>query len=233
MTVPMIETTINGRWSLKLPEHRAARPEWATGWEPERISSMHDHLGPGDVVYDVGAEEGDMPGLWASWGCQVGMFEPNARVWPNIRVIWEGNELPPPLFAFPGFAADHDSPQLDYGAGGWPDSAYGPVIGDHGFCNLCERPDIQRVSIDTMSKRHAPPTGITIDVEGAELRVLTGARRTLQNHRPRVWVSIHPQFMDDTHGDTPEELQAFMSELGYEAEHLATDHEEHWLFSPK
>lgn len=63
--------------------------------------------------------------------------------------------------------------------------------------------------------------------------MLTGARRTLQNHRPRVWVSIHPQFMDDTHGDTPEELQAFMSELGYEAEHLATDHEEHWLFSPK
>lgn len=228
----MIDTTINGRWSLKLPKHRAARPEWRTGWETERIGSMFDHIGTGDVVFDVGAEEGDMPGLWAQWGCLVGMFEPNARVWPNIRAIWDGNDFPKPLFAFPGFAADHDSPEFDYGINGWPECAYGPVIGDHGFCNLCERPDIQRVKIDTFARIHRPPDAITIDVEGAELRVLKGARRTLRENRPHVWVSIHPQFMDDAHGDKPEELHAFMAELGYEGRHLATDHEEHWHFDP-
>lgn len=228
----MIETRINGQWSLKLPEHRAARPEWATGWETERISSMHDHLGPGHVVYDVGAEEGDMPGLWASWGCEVGLFEPNDRVWPNMRVIWKANNFPPPLFTFSGFAADHDSPVPDIRQRSWPDSAYGPVIGDHGFCNLCERPDIQRVKIDTVAALLTPPTAITMDVEGAELRALTGAEQTLRNHKPLVWVSIHPQFMIDAHDETAEDLHAYMRDCGYKGEHLATNHEEHWLFKP-
>lgn len=237
MTVPMIDTTINGRWSLLLPEHRAARPEWVTGWEVERIASMYDHLGDGGhTVYDVGAEEGDLPALWASWGNDVALFEPNVRVWPNPRAIFEGNGLTP-LATFPGFAADHDgdrdiehlgtrSTQL------WPTSSLGPLIGNHGFCNLCERPDIPRVKIDTVADVIGPPNACTLDVEGAELRVLLGAERVLTEHRPLVWVSVHPQFMMDTHRDTPDELFAYMTRLDYVAEHLATDHEEHWLFSP-
>jgi FkbM family methyltransferase len=228
----MIETTINGRWTLKLPEHRAARPEWVTGWERERIDSMHSVLGDGGhVVYDIGAEEGDLPALWASWGNDVVLFEPNDRVWPNAKVIWDANELPGPRACFSGFAADHTGSGFHVDRG-WPQSAFGPVIGDHGFCNLCERPDIQRITINDMASIVGPPTAITIDVEGAELRVLIGASRVLQVDRPHVWVSVHPQFMDDTHGDTPEMLFDFMRERGYTAEHLATDHEQHYLFTP-
>jgi FkbM family methyltransferase len=234
VTVPMVETTINGRWTLKLPEHRAVRPEWVTGWEVERIASMHDHLGAGGhTVYDIGAEEGDLPALWASWGNDVALFEPNARVWPNPKAIFDANDLKP-LATFPGFAADHDgaADRQYLTAGGWPLSADGPLIGDHGFCNLCERPDIPRLRIDTVADVIGPPTAITIDVEGAELRVMLGAERTLREHRPLVWISVHPQFMDDTHGDTPDQLFAHMTKLDYVAEHLATDHEEHWFFSP-
>lgn len=231
----MIDTVINGSWTLKLPHHRAVRPEWVTGWEVERIASMHDHLGDGGhTVYDVGAEEGDLPALWASWGNDVALFEPNARVWPNPKAIFDANGLTP-LATFPGFAADHDGPRDIEHLGTrdgqlWPVSANGPLIGDHGFCNLCERPDIPRLTIDTVADIIGPPTACTLDVEGAELRVLLGAERVLRENRPLVWVSVHPQFMWDTHQDTPEQLFEYMAKLDYVAEHLATDHEEHWLF---
>lgn len=228
----MRQTLINGRWRLLLPEHRAARPEWTTGWEVERIDSMYEHLGRGGhVVYDVGAEEGDLPALWASWGNDVVLFEPNDRVWPNPRAIFEANGLQP-LATFSGFAADHTGDDFTIYKRSWPPSADGELIGDHGFCNLCERPDIARIRIDDMAEIVGPPTAITVDVEGAELRVMMGADQVLIHHRPMVWISVHPQFMDDTHGDTPEDLHRYMAEHGYAQELLAVDHEEHHLYIP-
>lgn len=123
--VPMVQTEINGRWSLFLPEHRAARPEWETGWERERLDSMHEHLTaleghmfdyPSEypdrhrpVIIDVGVEEGDLTALFSKWGCDVVMVEPNPRVWPNVRAIWKANGLRPPLALWVGFAGDQSS----------------------------------------------------------------------------------------------------------------------------
>lgn len=237
MSVPTREVAINGRWPLMLPEHRAARPEWPF-WEKERLGSMYDHLGPGDVVYDIGSEEGDFPALWASWGCEVVLVEPNPRVWPNVRTIFEANNLAPPRGWFVGFAApDTFDPPSETATAlasdqPWPTCAYGEVIGDHGFSNLCERPDIPRVRIDALADLYGPPTAITIDTEGSELAVLQGGAGVLDHHRPLVWVSIHPQFSIDMYGVTANDCLQFMADHGYTAEHLASDHEEHWLFTP-
>jgi FkbM family methyltransferase len=226
------ETLINGRWSLLLPPHRAERPEWPH-WEATRLAHMHHHLGNGGhIVYDVGAEEGDFPGLWSSWGNDVVLFEPNSRVWPNIAAIWRANELEPPIACFAGFAANDSRFERADVSGTWPTSADGPMISDHGFCNLSERVDLPRIKLDTMAEIVAPPTAITMDVEGAELRVLRGAEQVLRNNRPLVWVSVHRDFMKDMYGDSPRMLTKFMIECGYESTHLATDHEAHWFWSP-
>src|SRR5882724_6033705 len=90
-------TLINGKWQLLLPKHRADRPEWKTGWEVERLDALRASIEPGKLVFDVGAEEGDMSALYALWGAQVVLFEPNERVWPNIRAIWEANRLELPF----------------------------------------------------------------------------------------------------------------------------------------
>lgn len=238
---------INGRrdWALILPAHRAARPEWPW-WEATRLAAMWHHLAGGarkhqtEVVYDIGSEEGDLPALWAKWGCNVVAFEPNPRVWPNIKLIWEANDLEEWLRAcFVGFAA-----QDDHGGGGlwisevdepvrWPSYADGEVIGDHGFLNLSERPDVKRTTIDTVATLTWPPTAITIDVEGAELEVLKGATRTLAEHRPKVWVSIHPEFMADMYGQEAAEVHELMADHGYDEQFLTIDHEHHWMFLPR
>lgn len=234
----MVETAINGRWSLQLPEHRAGRHSWPW-WEATRLACMHHYLHDGGlVVYDVGGEEGDFPALWASWGNEVVVFEPNLKVWPNIKAIFDANGLVPEA-TFPGFAADVDGERdvefigrREWSDVLWPTSAHGPVIGDHGFCNLSERPDIPRLTIDTVATIVEPPGAITIDVEGSELRVLHGAKQIITECRPLVWVSVHPQFMADMYGDSAAELHAFFDGLGYERTFLTADHEEHWFMWP-
>lgn len=239
MTVEMVPTAINGRWNLSLPRHRAARPEWPW-WEATRLAAMHHVLGEGGhVVWDVGAEEGDFPALWASWGNQVVLAEANPAVWPNIRAIFEANDLVPPLVCWPGFfgeTVDIESvPFPGWDVVGWPLCAAGEVIGDHGFCQLGERPDLPTTTIDRLvDDGAAPPTVLTMDVEGSELHVLRGARHVLAAHRPHVFVSIHETFMLEHYGleHGVEMVRNLMAGHGYEETYLCTDHEAHWWFRP-
>lgn len=262
---PVESTLINGRWELLLPPHRAARLEWPT-WERERLAAMHECISvaplqefvgdrfsplpeiPRHVVYDIGAEEGDFPALWASWGADVVLVEPNPLVWSNIRTVFHENGLEGRVRGwFVGFAGEHardrewhlqpgqsvpvDAPHLDPWGHDWPICAYGPVIGDHGFLVLPERPDVPVTTVDLLAARHGPPTVITIDVEGAELTVLRGATTVLQHHRPAVFVSVHldlPWIDEKYPGDTGDKVREFMESHGYNGRWLATDHEEHW-----
>jgi len=233
----VIETLINGRWNLKLPEHRAARPQWVTGWEPERLASMYDLLEPGMTIVDCGAEEGDLTALYALWGCYVVPIEPNPRVWPNIRAIFEANGLRDQIAAcfvgFAGHVTETRGTEPTVPPHIYPPCAFGPVIGDHGFCQLNERPDIARITIDDLAAEANLDMGaITIDSEGSELHVLQGAARTLRTAKPIVWVSVHPVFMSEQYGHTPKDLNDYMEAAGYVGELLAVDHEEHWLYLP-
>lgn len=236
----MRNTRINNRWSLNLPDHRAIRYLEEGMWERERIASMWLNIAPSDVIYDIGAEEGDMSALFASWVPDGGVLlvEPNPKVWPCIRAVWEMNALPSPLGWFVGFCAGDahypDASDVDdiRMVDGWPRCAHGQMIPAHGFRHLAEQADVTpRVPLDHIDA--PPPNVITIDVEGAELEVLRGAQETLRDARPLVWVSIHPAFMRDHFDQTPAELFAYMRDLDYDAHHLADDHESHWLFQPR
>jgi FkbM family methyltransferase len=58
------------------------------------------------------------------------------------------------------------------------------------------------------------PTLIKIDVEGAELQVLNGARATLAAHRPLV-VFEHGLGSADHYGTRPEDVHDLLTQLGY------------------
>ncbi len=224
----MIETEINGRWKLLLPYYRAERIQWPD-WETDRLASMYDHLRRGDVIYDVGTEEGDLTGLYALWGCEVAMIEPNELVWPNIKLIWEANGLEKPLAWVRAFASDENVGDIEFGIHGWPECVDLEPIRAHGFSELGESPDAPCIRLDALSVLTDKPDAITIDVEGAELLVLKGASGLLRCYSPLVWVSIHPT-MIGKYGATREDVSEFMESFGYTATHLAIDHEEHWFF---
>lgn len=231
-------TSLNGRWELMLPDHR--RRQWADwdrrlgGWERERLGDMSARLRPGMTVYDVGAETGDLSALWASWGCDVVLFEPSAGFWPTIRETFDLNGLEPGG-AWVGFCGERTAGLAHHvGPGEWPIPVWEPADDDPGFCHLNERLDIAVLAIDDAPRLLGcgPPDAITIDVEGAELAVLRGAERTLRDVHPVVWVSIHRQFMADRYGHHPADVNRFMADLGYRATWLADDHETHVRFEP-
>lgn len=231
----MKNVKVNGKWDILLPDHRAERPEWYTkkGWERERLDSMAKHIGKKDVVYYVGAEEGDMAALCALWGAKVGLIEPNDKVWPNIKQIWTENKLPDPIFCFSGFASKAN---VDFARGmsyGFPASADGPVIGDHGFKELSFPQDIPQTRIDDISGYQAipAPTAISIDVEGSEFEVLRGAEKVLKEHHPKIWLSGHPEFMFKHFGEYMGDLRNWIKDRGYKEKLLAYDHELHFFYS--
>lgn len=71
------------------------------------------------------------------------------------------------------------------------------------------------------------PMLIKVDVEGSELDVLHGAVETLRRVRPTLLMSVHPQF-----GVDASTVRQFLAAAGYDADHFATDHEEHWWCAP-
>jgi FkbM family methyltransferase len=228
---------INDRWPLELGEPRASWIAWPY-WEKERLAAMYSVIRPGDFVVDVGAEEGDLPTLWATWGADVAMIEPNPKVWPNIRTVWEANVPGEPEACFVGFAGETDnitrphwplSPET-----GWPDCATGETILDHGFLHIDERPDCPTITLNTFTARiERRPDVVTVDIEGAEYRMILGAGRLLEEDRPIFFISVHPEFMRDRYGDTPDDLLTHMRLHRYEETFLAFDHEHHYMFKPR
>lgn len=240
-SVEMVKCLLNGKYELTIPRHRADRPEWYTseGWEKARLDSMHDHIGPGDVVYYVGAEEGEMPALCQMWGAEVVLFEPNPKVWPNIKAIWEANGLDFPLACFEGFAGNKtkDDAYSHVYVDDWMPNAYEEVIGNHGFKELyLEEEGYSQIEISHLvgygEDGHVKyPTAISIDVEGSEWRVLQGAESLLRSHlKPKIWLSGHPEFMFHQWGEYLTDLRNWIKGFGYKETLLDYKHEVHLFY---
>lgn len=231
----MIKAKLNGKYEIIIPKHRADRPEWYTekGWERKRLDSIAYHLknsGKKEVMFYIGAEEGEMPALCQIWGAEVVLFEPNERVWPNIKAIWEANGLQTPLFCIPGFASNINK-DFQYTGRVFPACADGEVIGDHGFKELSDPGDIPQVRIDDFVRRTGViPTSISLDVEGSEWEVLRGAENTLRDYKPKIWLSLHPEFLYHHFKEHSGDLRKWLRDMGYKEELLDYQHEVHLFY---
>lgn len=234
----MVKAKLNGKFEIILPKHRADRPEWYTeaGWEKARLEHMHKTTKRGDVVYYVGAEEGDMCGLLAKWGAKQVMFEPNERVSANIKAIWDANGFEPPLAYFEGFAANNtDLKGKDaLTIGKFPQSANGPVIGDHGFKELAYESDVvPQIKIDDLVQQLGHKVDmITMDVEGSEWEVLRGAEQTILRDKPRIYLSLHPEFMWRMFNEYAFDCRHWITDRGYKETLLDYQHEVHFVYEP-
>lgn len=227
---------INGKWEIILPEHRALRPEWYTekGWERKRLDSMKKNLDLLDIIYYIGSEEGEMPALCQMWGAQVVMIEPNDKVWPNTKLIWESNQFDPPLATVSGFAANKTSEKVPIHINGFPPSADGEVISDHAFKELIDPGNIPQVKVDDLAKKlNVPPSALSIDVEGSEWEVLQGAAETIKHHHPKIWLSLHPEFLFRMYNKYSYEVRRWLIDQGYEEELLDYQHEAHFYYEHK
>ncbi len=250
----MTETITVCGTDLALPDWRVEH--WTTNptWEEAHLASMHANLREGMVVYDVGAELGDFTALFAKWvGPQrwsavtsdgrttrresveasgVVPVEPCAWYWPAIRETFEANSLPRPLGSFHGFAADEtayeESPRRP-----WPNAARNAYDGMQGFANLSERPDLGRITLDDLARTvRRAPDAITVDVEGAEIKVVLGMKGLLRSQRPLLWVSVHAECMARDWNVSVETFDALLESFDYTGVCLERSHEDCWFYWP-
>lgn len=77
-----------------------------------------------------------------------------------------------------------------------------------------------QVSIDSYCAKHnLEPQVIKIDVEGAEIAVLRGAKNTLRRAQPIIFLSYHPRHVS-AFGFTQDDLIETLEEVGYDYRHV-------------
>jgi FkbM family methyltransferase len=92
---------------------------------------------------------------------------------------------------------------------------------------------IPRYTLDGLFSGHPAgrPMLVKMDIEGAELLALRGARQTLRGRRPSLLLSVHPQFLPSFQHAVGD-VSGLLGELGYVWSVIARDHEEHWWCEP-
>ncbi len=208
-----------------------------TIWEADRIASMEKHLRKGDVLFDIGTEQG-----WCNlvYARMVGpenmvLIEPTQEFWPNIKALWDKNYpgVKPKGF-YDGLFSDKTT---DLQRGGnnfidWPTVSGGDLIDRNKYQYIHENTEnVPEMTIDDyVTRTGIVPNALTMDTEGSEMLILKGAKQTLKKHTPKLWISVHPDMALRDYGVKPNEIHDYLKSLGYRGEYLATDHEEHWYY---
>ncbi len=192
----------------------------AYGGEREVLQRFLALLGPGDVVYDIGASVGLYTVAVATFLRQgvVYAFEPDpttrARLEENVGLN-QLNNVYPVAWA----ASDREGEAILYTDGV---SGFAPSMAAQ------QRPGAPRgqVAVSTrsidsaLSRNELPvPDVLKIDIEGAEGLCLAGSKRLLggqYGQRPRaLMLELHPGFLP-AFGTSPEEIKGLIESLGYE-----------------
>ena len=220
-----------GKWPLQVEWKRKVRNDFEN-WEKEFILVYVANLRKDDVVFDIGAEYGEWAALAATIvsGSQVHIFEPNIPAWRRIKKVWNHNRLSNPGGCWAGFVSNQTSlPSLNTSnLNTWPN--LGIEDEEVKFENLLEHKDIPSITVDDYVQiLDAKPTILMMDIEGAEGLALEGAVNTLRNHKPIVFVSIHPTMLPQF-GSEVKDIMSFFSSLNYNSYLISSDHEEHWVF---
>lgn len=225
---------INNKYELVMPDFRVVFHRDRPDWEKGRLESCADLMKPGMVVYDIGAEHGDFTALYRKWVGDDGdvvPIEPSPHYWPFIKGTWQANGFTdPPYVSFCGLIGDIvESTAAGLHLGRWCDHADGKGIPDGGFVHLNQRPTtgMPLTTIDVLAV-YAAPDVLVLDIEGAEFHALDGARYTLAEHRPIVYVSIHDVGdnagwngpLKDWYHKTPDDIHNLMKDFGYSHELL-------------
>lgn len=203
-----VEATRQGlRWRL----HGGCRVQrtlyWCGAWDVRDTAALMRGLGPGAVFGDFGSYFGYYALLAARSGARAYAFEPV----PGNFALLDGNRrLNPSLDVRVRQMALSDRVGVAH---------FEPPGGENlGRGHLAESGgiEVETITLDLFSEQEkwTRLDAAKIDVEGAELDVLRGAKETLKRLRPRLLVEFNPPCLA-RFGESIESLSAALRDLGY------------------
>jgi FkbM family methyltransferase len=186
-------------------------------WNPEEYRAFRQAVRPGAIVFDVGANVGAYTVLFAGWTGAAGRvfaFEPAPAALVGLRQHVALNDLGDRVEIVPAAVAETVGTarfQVDGASGA---NALAPTG------ESAATIDVDTISLDAFCDRQQlRPDVVKIDVEGAELDVLKGARRLLSSAETQVFLELHPSRWA-SRGVTPDAIRAELADRGLVPEPL-------------
>lgn len=187
-------------------------------WNPHEYRALRAVVRPGTTVLDVGANVGAYTLLFATWVGDRGRvfaFEPAPDACDGLRthVTLNGFDDRVTVVEAAVAATAGDAPFAIHPSGGASSLALSSVDG-------ATHVRVRTETIDDVCRQHALlPAVIKIDVEGAELEVLEGARNTLALPGLHVFVEFHPASWRNS-GIAREDVEKELHAQGFTVEPL-------------
>jgi FkbM family methyltransferase len=163
-----------------------------TVWNEEEYTAFREVTAAGSIVLEAGANVGAYTVLFAQWvgpGGHVYAFEPVPAIAAALARQLRLNRVADRVTIVRSAVSGRDG-SLSLVAPGLVGINRMALPGDEED----GRVTVPAITIDSFCRQHAvQPSVIKIDVEGAELDVLRGARHTLQaSQPPHVFIEWHP-----------------------------------------
>ena len=210
MIVPILQGRLKGKkWIVG-----SSNIECALGsYEYEKRILFEKEVSKSNVVYDIGAHVGFYTLLASELvgkGGKVIAFEP---VFRNLKYLKKHLEINQCDNVIVIEAAVSDKSGISHFNEG-RNSSMGHLSEDGDLT-------VNTVSIDELvgNGKIPAPDYIKIDVEGAELRVLKGAKSTLSNYSPKIFLATHRHIVPNVHIDCCD----FLTSLDYKLKPIIGD----------
>jgi FkbM family methyltransferase len=165
------------------------------GWEEDAQALMRRHIGPGAVVYDLGANYGIHTLLFAKLVREAGhvyAFEPLPDIHSALKTNVALNNFRNVTCV--KLAVSDRTGATSFLAGHHVGAGHLADVGDGQGTQLI----VKTVTLDefVLDQNHRPPDFIKIDIEGAEGRALSGAERLLKECAPILLIDLHSPKQD-------------------------------------
>lgn len=182
---------------------------WLGIYESAKLRQICEHVRPGGVFYDIGAQAGYHALLAARLVGPEGRvyaFEPLPRNLEYLSRHLTVNGISNVEIVRAAVSSEGGECAFDPGPGF--------MAGHLSAAGTLRVPAVSMDSWIWSAQHPLPPSVLKIDVDGAELKVLQGAVRTIRQARPAILLDTH-DFLGDAHLGLHDACRSFLEAEGY------------------
>lgn len=176
-------------FKVRMPEDKGV---WTGTYEIDFATRLAAHVPPGGIAYDIGGWHGFFAGVMAAQGArEVHVFEPLSQNTERIRELIALN--PAKSITLHACAVGERDTEMDLMV--MPETSMAKLETSTFQASETSgtkvRVKLRGIDSIIAHSEAPPPSLMKIDVEGAEVMVLEGARETIRRHRPVIFVEVH------------------------------------------